>query len=47
VPKVARAVVKVANHVDNLDEIMDYIAFVGRIHHKNGIMVSYFFMEEM
>ncbi len=40
VPRVARAVVKVANRVDSLDDILDYIELVGKIHHKNGIMVS-------
>eukprot|EP00095_Tigriopus_kingsejongensis_P008926 maker-scaffold199_size265817-snap-gene-0.11 protein:Tk08926 transcript:maker-scaffold199_size265817-snap-gene-0.11-mRNA-1 annotation:"globin x" len=38
VPRVARAVVKVVSHVENLDDVLDYLECVGKIHQKNGIM---------
>ena len=40
VPRVARAFVKVVTHVHNLDGVLDYLECVGKIHQKNGIMVS-------
>ncbi len=38
-PRVARSIVKMANRVDSIDDILDYIELIGKIHHKNGIMV--------
>lgn len=37
IPRITRAVVKVINHADNLDAVLDYCECIGRIHHRNGI----------
>ena len=40
IPKVSRAITKVVNHVENLDQVAGYLEMLGKIHQQIGIEVK-------
>ena len=39
IPRVSRAITKVVNHVENLDQVAGYLEMLGKIHQQIGIEV--------
>ena len=39
IPRVSRAITKVINHVENLDQVTGYLEMLGKIHQQIGIEV--------
>ena len=43
IPRVSRAITKVINHVENLDQVTGYLEMLGKIHQQIGVEVNKFF----
>ena len=39
IPRVSRAITKVINHVENLDQVTGYLEMLGKIHQQIGVEV--------
>ena len=42
IPRVSRAITKVINHVENLDQVTGYLEMLGKIHQQIGVEVNKF-----
>jgi hypothetical protein len=47
IPRVSRAITKVVNHVENLDQVTGYLEMLGKIHQQIGIEVLIFYTKRI